>query len=349
MNYSDPRKLSVFNAIVITIIYVALSTSLALILPETVWWVFILLGISLYVIVYLMFRYTVEKFIYSKIKIIYKTIHNLKLKKEEKIKKGMPVSGDLIDQAHQEVVEWGEERRKEIEDLKKLEAYRREYIGNVSHELKTPIFNIQGYVLTLLDGGLDDPDINKEYLLRTEKSINRMIAIIEDLEAISQLESGELKLNIEVFDILALTKEVLEFLEIKARKRKNTVFFAHNYDKPLMVSGDKQRIRQVLTNLIDNAIKYGKNKNGNTKLSYFDMDEHILVEVTDDGIGIEEENINRLFERFYRTDKGRSREQGGTGLGLAIVKHIIEAHKQTINVRSRIGVGTTFAFTLKKE
>lgn len=214
--------------------------------------------------------------------------------------------------------------------------------------MKTPIFNIQGYVLTLLDGGLEDPSINKEYLLRTEKSINRMIAIVEDLETISQLESSELQLNLKKTDILALTREVMEFLEIKARKRNNTVYFGGNYEKPVYILADKERLRQVLINLIDNSIKYGNQEDGSTKISFFDMDENILVEVTDNGNGINEADLPRIFERFYRTDKGRSREQGGSGLGLAIVKHIIEAHDQTIHVRSTQGVGTTFAFTMKK-
>jgi len=203
-------------------------------------------------------------------------------------------------------------------------------------------------VLTLLDGGLEDPSINKEYLLRTEKSINRMIAIVEDLETISQLESSELNLNISRFDIINLTREVIEFLEIKSKKRDKAIIFGQNYEKPIMVQADKERIRQVLINLVDNSIKYGNVENGRTKISFFDMDETVLVEVTDNGSGIEAADLPRIFERFYRIDKGRSREQGGSGLGLAIVKHLIEAHDQTINVRSTLGVGTTFAFTLKK-
>ena len=248
---------------------------------------------------------------------------------------------------NQQVVKWAEDKKEEIEELKKLEEYRREFLGNVSHELKTPIFNIQGYVLTLLDGGLDDPEINREYLLRTEKSINRMINIVEDLESISKLESGELKLMPERFDIILLVKEVFEFLERVAKKNQIKLAFDKNYDKPAIVNADKEKIRQVLINLVDNSLKYG-NKGGLSKVSLFDMDENILIEVTDDGIGVTQHDIPRLFERFYRTDKGRSREQGGTGLGLSIVKHIIEAHRQTINVRSTIGIGTTFAFTLKK-
>ena len=302
--------------------------------------------IILFFLSFLIINYFLKKFIYEKIKPIYKTIFNLKAPKDKENKQA-DSNSDLISSVNQHVIKWAEDKREEIEELKKLETYRREFLGNVSHELKTPIFNIQGYVLTLLDGGLDDPGINKEYLLRTEKSINRMINIVEDLEAISKLESGELKVMTSRFDVIILVKEVFEFLELNAEKKKIKFHFDKNYDKPVIVDADKEKIRQVLINLIDNSIKYG-NENGATKISFFDMDENILIEVTDNGVGVTQQDIPRLFERFYRTDKGRSREQGGTGLGLAIVKHIIEAHRQTINVRSTIGVGTTFAFTLKK-
>lgn len=345
-NYSDPNKLAISNALVITAFAVAVNGMVVIFSPGKpalllVFGVnFLILGVSHFI-----FRYTLETFIYEKIKIIYKTIRNLKLPKDAD---RPAIKGGSLDKVNQEVIEWSETKKQEIEELKKMARYRREFLGNVSHELKTPIFNIQGYVLTLLDGGLEDPSINKEYLLRTEKSINRMIAIVEDLETISQLETSELQLNFSRFDIVSLTREVIEFLEIKSKKRNKSISFGGNYDKPIYVSADKERIRQVLINLIDNSIKYGNQDNGRTKISFFDMDETILVEVTDNGNGIDASDLLRVFERFYRTDKGRSREQGGTGLGLAIVKHIIEAHNQTINVRSTLGVGTTFAFTVKK-
>jgi two-component system phosphate regulon sensor histidine kinase PhoR len=254
---------------------------------------------------------------------------------------------DIISEMNEEVAQWAKEHRSEIEELKKLENYRREFIGNVSHELKTPLFNIQGYILTLIDGAMNDPVINKEYLLRTEKNIERMISVVEDLEVISRLETGEFELDMSVIDIVSLAKEVIDLLDTKSKKKGNLLFFREEYSKPIYVKADKERIRQVLINLVDNSIKYGKEK-GKTKVSFFDMDENILVEVSDDGIGIESKDLPRIFERFYRVDKSRSREQGGSGLGLAIVKHILEAHQQTINVRSSPGVGTTFAFTLKK-
>ncbi len=245
------------------------------------------------------------------------------------------------------MLKWVQDKKEEIDKLKESEIYRREFVGNVSHELKTPIFNIQGYILTLLEGGMDDPDINKEYLIRAEKNINRMISIVEDLETISQLESGQLKLQIEKFDIVLLVKEVIETLEIKAKKKSIKINFETNYILPILVFADRERIRQVLVNLIDNSIKYN-NVEGTTKIGFFDMDENILIEVEDNGIGIPPDHISRIFERFYRVDKSRSRDQGGSGLGLAIVKHIIDAHNQNINVKSTNGIGTNFAFTLKK-
>lgn len=346
VDFSNPNKLAINNALIVVIFLAVLFSVFALFVDENPqWWFMLILLPAMFLLTYYLFRYTLEKFIYEKIRIIYKTIRN---KKSVRGSEQPEIKGKTIENVYEEVVDWGNKKSIEIEELKEMAKYRREFLGNVSHELKTPIFNIQGYVLTLLDGGLDDPSINKEYLMRTEKSINRMIAIVEDLETISSLESSELKLNLKKTDILALTREVVEFLEIKARKRSNNITFGDNYDKPVNVMADKERIRQVLINLIDNSIKYGNQENGKTQISFFDMDENILVEVTDNGNGIDQADLKRIFERFYRTDKGRSREQGGSGLGLAIVKHIIEAHEQAINVRSTSGVGTTFAFTLRK-
>ena len=239
-----------------------------------------------------------------------------------------------------------EEKSKEIEQLKQLEQYRRDFFGNVSHELKTPLFNIQGYVLTLLDGGLDDPSINREYLKRTEKSIERLIRIVEDLDEITQLDSGQITLNITRFDIIALTKEVIEMLEMKARKRKIELV-CNKQDKYIYVEGDQEKILQFITNILENSIRYSVEE-GKVIIDFIDMGEHILTEITDNGTGIDPEEVPRVFERFYRTPRGRAAFSKGKGLGLAIVKHIIEAHNQTINVRSSIGVGTTFGFTLKK-
>jgi two-component system phosphate regulon sensor histidine kinase PhoR len=345
MNYSDPKILAFVNALLVSLFFVLFYSILGVIFFSFNFWILIIFTVLLFLFSFFIFRYSLIRFIYERIRLIYKTIHNLKSIREDK---PTGISRTTLESVNRQVLEWGEQQKQEIEKLKELARYRREFLGNVSHELKTPIFNIQGYVLTLLDGGLEDAAINRDYLLKTEKSIERMITIIEDLEAISKLESGELKLEYSRFDILDLCKEVVDFLDIKAKKKKIKISMARNYDRPIFVQADKKGIRQVLVNLVDNSIKYGLESDGKTKISFFDMDENILVEVTDNGIGIEQKDIPRLFERFYRTDKGRSREQGGSGLGLAIVKHMIEAHGQVINVRSTVGVGTTFAFTLKK-
>lgn len=246
-----------------------------------------------------------------------------------------------------EVEEWAKSQLKEIERLKELERYRKDFVGNVSHELKTPIFNIQGYVLTLLEGGMEDPKINQLYLSRTEKSIDRMVSIVEDLESITKLESGELKLNIVKLDIVKIVEEVIDMHQLASADRKINVEIANKPEKPIFIKADRKRILEVLTNLTINAIKYGKKK-GTVRISFHDMEDNIIVEVSDDGIGIEKKDLPRVFERFFRVDKSRSREQGGTGLGLSIVKHIIEAHNQSINVRSVVDKGTTFNFTLEK-
>jgi two-component system phosphate regulon sensor histidine kinase PhoR len=343
----SPNSWMLINSVAIVVVLSFLYIGSALILKGPILWIPLLIADSgVFLLSYFIYRYILEKFIYDKIKLIYKTIHTLKSKISFK-EMDLSLNKDIISKVNEEVSEWAQDRRQEIEELKKLEAYRREFLGNVSHELKTPLFNIQGYILTLLDGGLEDASINKEYLERTGKNIDRMISIVEDLEVISRFETGEMKLDIINFDIVELAKDVIELLEVKAKKKNIRLYLSREYEKPLIVRGDKERIRQVLINLLDNSIKYGT-ENGKTKVSFFDMDENILIEVSDNGIGVDAKDISRLFERFFRVDKSRSREQGGSGLGLAIVKHILEAHKQTINVRSTIGVGTTFAFTLQK-
>jgi len=310
-------------------------------------WIILVIVLSIFVSGFFFFKYAVDEFIYKKIKLIYKTIHSFRVTKGSDTVS--TVLNESLDSVNQAVIEWGALQKMEIESLKKLATYRREFLGNISHELKSPIFNIQGYVLTLLDGGLEDVTINRNYLMRTEQSVNRMIAIVKDLEEISKLESGELKLNLQRIDLTELAREVIEFLEMKARKANVTIGIENMTDGPVMVIADSERIRQVLINLIENAIKYTDKETNRIRVRFFDMDETYLIEIKDYGSGISEENLTRIFERFYRTDKGRSRDKGGTGLGLAIVKHIIEAHGQTITVRSKIQEGTTFSFSLAKK
>ncbi len=238
------------------------------------------------------------------------------------------------------------ENKTEIANLKDTAKYRKEFLGDVSHELKTPIFNIQGYVLTLLDGGINDKHVNIKYLERTEKNINRLISIVDDLGIISQNEAGELNLNYQKIDLVQLALEVLEMLEVKALKSKIKITLtsekARHYAK-----ADRDRITEVITNLVTNAIRYGK-KNGFVKIQIYENKQYIITQVEDNGIGIEKKHINRIFERFYRADKSRSAKLGGTGLGLAIVKHIIDAHNQSITVSSKLNQGSTFTFTLSK-
>lgn len=297
---------------------------------------------------FLFFYFVYQKIIYTRIE---QTILRLKGFTSSKIpEEKYDYTKDLADpleQLNQAIIKIANDRQKEIEHLTRMENYRKEYLGNVSHELKTPIFNIQGYVSTLIDGGLNDPSINMEYLKRADKSIDRMINIIDDLETISQLETGALIIDMEKFDVIALCRDVIEQLEITSGKRNLRITFDEDYKKPIKVYADKFRIRQVFVNLITNSIKYGK-ENGKTTIRFKVIEDKVVVEVADNGIGIAPEHLPRLFERFYRIDKGRSREQGGTGLGLSIVKHIIEAHEQHITVASKPGEGTTFTFTLKK-
>ncbi len=253
----------------------------------------------------------------------------------------------LVNDVNNEMLSFASSQTREIDKLKEMERYRKEYLGNVSHELKTPIFNIQGYILTLLDGGIEDPSINRKYLERAEKSTNRLISIVEDLETISRHEAGELMLETENFNIVQLVEEVFEAQEMRAKKRNIQLTFDRKYKKPILVCADKMRIFQVLANLTTNSIYYGKS-GGKTSISIAEARGKIIVEVNDDGIGIAPFDIPRVFERFFRVDKSRSRDQGGTGLGLAIVKHIIEAHNETIHVKSKLKKGSTFIFTLPK-
>lgn len=346
MKEQTPKGIALLSALIISASLSVLYVLLSVFLSFFDWKHFVGLILISFPLSFLIIQFFIERFIHDKIKLIYKSIHNLKSKKDyEGIK--VKMDQDVFKQLDEEVMDWEEERTNELDELRRMEIYRKEFLGNVSHELKTPIFNIQGYVLTLLDGGINDPTINMDYLQRTEKSVERMISIVEDLEAISQLESGQMTIEHEVFDILRLTEEVFKAQDFKAQLKSIRLKFNEEYEKEIYVYADKDRIRQVLTNLVVNSIKYGKD-NGSTEVRFYNMDENILVEISDDGIGVKEKHLSRLWERFYRVDKSRSRDQGGTGLGLSIVKHIIEAHHQTINVRSKENLGATFSFTLKK-
>lgn len=305
-----------------------------------------IISVVLFITAYSIIIFFVKRFIYRRIKLIYKNIHRFKLSKQDKFTPD-DINGNIIEEVEREVSEWVEGQERELQDLKKLEVYRRNFMGNISHELKTPIFNIQGYIHTLLDGGLYDENINLKYLNRAARNSDRLQVIIEDLDAISKLESGELVLELQNFDIKELVTEVFEELEIMASENDINLMFKDGADRTFVVDADRENIRQVLVNLITNSLKYGK-KEGHTKVSFYDMDKYVLIEVSDNGIGIAPEHLDHLFDRFYRVDTSRSRALGGSGLGLSIVKHIIEAHQQTINVRSTRELGSTFGFTLAK-
>ena len=350
-NNQSPKQLSIITTISLLVVNIVIYTIFSLLYNQMHIWAYILGFLTSFIFSYFIIYQTLETFIYKKVKLIYKTIHRLKRGKNSSYKTfDLQKDLDLLENVNKEFIDWANSQKDEIKQMKELEQYRRNFVGNVSHELKTPIFNIQGYIHTLLDGGIHDDSINVKYLEKTSKSVDRMINMVEDLETISALESGIIEMNLTKFNIIDLTQEVIEFLEVKAQKKNINLFASIDESKTaVFVFADKIRVRQILINLIDNAIKYTSDtKSPYIKVSFYDMDENILIEVSDNGLGISMENIPHLFDRFYRVDSARSRAQGGTGLGLSIVKHIIEAHKQTINVRSNLGIGTTFSFTLKK-
>jgi two-component system phosphate regulon sensor histidine kinase PhoR len=301
-----------------------------------------------FVLSFSLLNYVFQKFVYERIKSVYKLIHNLKLGKELKDALGDHKSEDPIGDAEKEVRDWAKQKTIEINQLKAQEKFRKEFLSNISHEFKTPLFAIQGYIETLQDGMLEDnPDMAVNFLNKASRNLDRLNYLIHDLDEIAKLESGEVSIVKEKFDLVALIKETIDDLEYKAKENKISLNFTPKGNQAIQVKGDRKKIQQVLINLIDNSIKYG-NKGGQTNIKVHLLIDQVLIEITDNGQGIEEKNLPRVFERFFRTDKSRSRDIGGSGLGLAIVKHIIEAHQQNVHVRSTEGIGTTFSFTLEK-
>ena len=294
---------------------------------------------------YLIFAYLINVFLRDRLQLIYRSIRKGKFTKENETR--FKLTDDVITNVEEATIEWTEERNKEISKLKEQEEFRREFLGNLAHELKTPIFAIQGYILTLLDGALEDENVNKMFLERASKATDRITRILEDLDQITRLEVEDLKVEFKPFDIVELAREVFESFEIIAKEKNINLKCDKEYPNGIYVLGDRGKIGQVLTNLIGNSIFYGNN-GGETVARFFSVDEIVTIEISDNGPGIEEKSMARLFERFYRVEKSRNRNEGGSGLGLAIVKHIIESHDQTITVRSTIGIGSTFSFTLDK-
>lgn len=293
-----------------------------------------------FLVVYVLGNVYTRSFLYSKLKEISKDILP-----EKNISQTVTTN---MEELASEIKDYDSKRKSEFSEMKKLESFRREFIGNLAHEIKTPLFTSQSYILTLLDGALKDENVNIKYLKTASKAIDRLNLIVKDLDLITKIESGESILNKNKFDIINLTENVFEMLEFTAKKKK--IKLTVNKDKGLLtkVIADKEKIEQVLTNLIDNSIKYGKD-NGTTEIVIQSLNEDkIIVRVTDNGVGFKKENYTRIFERFFRVDRSGSRSAGGSGLGLAIVKHIIDAHDEKIYVESEFGVGSEFSFTLEK-
>ncbi|HNR16117.1 MAG TPA: HAMP domain-containing sensor histidine kinase [Chitinophagaceae bacterium] len=337
----SPRQLAAFTALIL-----AMPVSLLIWYLTKKWWVGLICFAIIFAGSYLLVSFMMERFIYRKIKLIYKFIYKTKATKREETYYKYVLPQKSIDEVREDVEAWATKNEEELELLRRNEQFRKEFLQNLSHEFKTPVFAIQGYVDTLLSGAMTNPEVNKKFLEKTAKNVDRLTHLLNDLDEISKLERGELVLYKQNFVIQDLVKDVFESLSVKAEEQNIYCSIKKGCESPLTVFADKEKIRQVLTNLVENSIKYGK-QNGSITASMYKTDgKHILIEISDDGIGISEKHLPRIFERFYRTEEGRSIDVTGSGLGLAICKHIIEAHGQTIHVRSREDVGTTVGFTL---
>ena len=344
MGQLSPRHVALLAALVVALVGGLLCLLGYPYLPPSVAiWLIPSVLIVLFGSAYGAFSFGIERFIHSRIKVLYRTVHDMK--RSRKDPEGIDMHGDVLSKVNEEVSAWATERRTEIKELHEREQFRREFIGNLAHELKTPIFNIQGYILTLLEGGLEDQKVNRDFLNRASNGVDRLMKIVEDLDLITKLESGVMDLRMAPLDLNALVTETMLGMEIKAREKG--VVLKNDLAAPTMVEADRYRLAQVFVNLLNNAINYGR-AGGICTVSSYPLGDQVLVEVSDDGIGISAEHLPRLFERFYRVGKSRARNEGGSGLGLAIVKHIIDAHGQSITVKSLEGEGTTFSFTLER-
>ena len=340
----NPQQLSAITALII-----ALPISIAIYYFQPLWMVAVITFIIIFLGSYGLILFMVQQFVYRKIKLIYKLIYQTKASKREEFYYKNILPQKSIDEVRIDVENWGLQKKAQIEILQQNEAYRKEFLQNLSHELKTPIFAIQGYVDTLVNGALENPAVNKKFLASTSRNIDRLVNLVDDLDEISKLEAGEQLLYTENFVVQDLVKDVFESLVLQAETKQIKLSIKKGCEVPLVVFADKEKMRQVFINLVENAIKYGK-QHGKVEASFYRIDsKKILIEISDDGFGIGEEHIGRIFERFYRTDTARSRKVGGSGLGLSICKHIIEAHGQAIHVRSTLDVGTTFGFTLQNK
>lgn len=340
----SPSKLAALTALTLSV-----PISLGIYILEEKWLVGLISFGIIFLGSYLLIFTIIQKFIYRKIKLIYKFINQTKATRREETYYKYILPQKSMDDVREDVEAWARQQSRQMDVLKRNEAYRREFLQNLAHEFKTPVFAIQGYIDTLLNGALENPEVNRRFLEKAGKNVERLANLIQDLDAISKLERGELKLSRQNFIIQDVIREAFESLSIKAEKAEIDFSFKKGCEKPMIVYADKEKIQQVVSNLIDNSIKYGK-AGGHIVASVYDTDDqNVLVEISDNGIGIPEKYLNRIFERFYRTTGGRNKDAKGSGLGLAICKHIIEAHGHTIHVRSKEEVGTTIGFTLDKK
>ncbi len=337
----SPDKLSFYTALCLSI-----PVSIALYFINFSWKDLLIIFVLVFVLSFFLIRFVLNEFIYRKIKVIYKYIYQTKASKREEMYYKYILPAKSIEDVHDDVEKWAEQQKAVIDDLKNNERYRREFLQNLSHEIKTPIFAIQGYVDTLLNGALENEAVLKNFLENTSRNVSRMVDLVNDLDEITRLESGEQLLHKKKFIIQDVIREVFETLSKKSIEKNIHCSIKKGCEQPVEVFADKEKIFRVLINLVDNGIKYGKPEGHVTAGIYKTDEKHVLIEISDNGMGIAEQHLPRIFERFYRTDIGRSRNAGGTGLGLAICKHIIEAHGQNIHVRSKPDVGTTIGFTL---
>jgi two-component system phosphate regulon sensor histidine kinase PhoR len=337
----SPAALSLLTASVVA----AANTLLSLLLRPHWWQVCLVAGIT-FGVTYGLYYFTLQRFIYRKIKLIYKFIYKTKATPREEFFNRHILPQKSLGDVTKDVAQWAGRHRSELEVLRANEQFRKEFLMNLAHELRTPLFGIQGYVETLLGGALDDPAVNRNFLLRASKGVDRLVDLVNDLDQISRLEGGQDSLSTQAFPLQELISEVYDEFALQAAEKGIALQVKKGSERSLSVLADKPKIRQVLANLISNALKYGRSGNTITSCCYIMDERRAYVEISDDGPGIDEEHLPRIFERFYRADRSRSRQVGGTGLGLAIVKHIVEAHGQTLTVRSKPGVGSSFGFTL---
>ncbi len=343
LNFKKTYRFAVVSTLYITLFSTGLVAGLLFLFATFSWQFCLAFAVSIAIFSFFVLQYRVEHFIYRRVKKIYDDVSLL----DSTTLRSQSITTDMATLT-KEVKKFATDKKLEIENLKVREEYRREFMGNVSHELKTPLFTVQGYISTLVDGVKDKEQRNK-YLQRAEKGVERLIYIVEDLDMISKLEMGDLNLDFSEFNIVELIQNVFDLLEMNADKKNIILMFDRKYNKSINVFGDQEKIQQVLTNLIMNSIKYGK-ENGTTEVTIEDLVKNkIIVRVRDNGEGIEQHHIPRLFERFFRVDKSGARSEGGSGLGLSIVKHIIEGHKEKIYVESEFGKGSEFSFTLEKK